>query len=73
MKQERQNINLDATLLKAGMVGNFVPCSIALGLKPEEAFGRAEWFKKQPKSYQQKVINKVIKMEKTKEQKGESK
>lgn len=60
----KRDVKLDATLVHAGMRGLFPLAAMGLGLKPDEAFGRAEWFKKQPKAYRDKVVAEVLEMEK---------
>lgn len=58
------NVGLDAVLLHAALHTGVEPAAIALGLTPDEVDVRAKWFKGQPKAYQDKVIAKVIEMEK---------
>lgn len=63
MNKYKRNVDLDATLVHAAMAGLFVPCAIQLGLSPDEAFGRSLWLKRQPKSYVDKVVNKVMEIQ----------
>lgn len=60
----KKDVNLDAVLVHASMRGLFVPCTIGLGMKPHEAYGRAEWLKTQSKRYLADVSNRVAEIEK---------
>ncbi len=57
-----KNVSLDAVLVHAAMHGAFALAAMQTGLKPDEAFGRAEWLKKQPKAYINQVVAEVEKL-----------
>jgi hypothetical protein len=63
VRRKKPDVKLDATLVHASLRGLFVPCAIGLGLTTDEAFGRAEWLKKQPETYITEVSEAVEKME----------
>ena len=62
-KTFQEDIELDAKMVYASMAGMFVPFAIQAGLKPNEAFGRAEWLRKQPSEYLDKVVKRVQELE----------
>lgn len=66
-----QNVDRDARLVKAGMSGGFeAVCAVAM-FDPEFAGGpdtviaHGEWLKAQPKTYIDRVIDKIMEEEKS--------
>lgn len=60
----KKDVELDARLVLAGMKGVFEQAAVALGLDgPSQAFGRAEWLKKQSRQYIHQVEMKIKKLE----------
>lgn len=66
----KQNVKLDAVMVKAAMDGGIHGYMQAAFLRrdsfptTQDAMDRAEWFKKQPKEYLNSVTAEIIKMEK---------
>ena len=59
----KKDINLDAQMVYAGMKNRFEPYAVSIGMKPDEAFGRAEWLKKQSRQYIHAVTLQVRKLQ----------
>lgn len=59
----KRDIELDAVMVHASMLGLFEPCAISQGMSPNEAYARAYWLKRQPIEYIEKVSNRVVELE----------
>lgn len=62
-KRFKKDVELDAQMLYAGMKGMFEPYCIQQGMTTSEAFGRAEWLKKQSRQYIHAVEMEVRRIE----------
>ena len=62
-KRYKKDPDLDAKLVHAAMKGRFELCAISLGMTTSEAFGRAEWLKKQSRQYIHSVETRIAGLE----------
>jgi hypothetical protein len=61
----RENVRLDAALIRAAMRGGqdmFMHAAMGFGLQPSEAVARAEWTKRRP-AYVRRVTAAIIRQE----------
>ena len=60
----KKDLELDARLVHAAMRGLFARFVVGMGtMTTSEAFGRAEWLKRQSDAYVQLVTDRVIELE----------